>query len=681
MNKVYRKLAFINIRNNSQFYLPYILMGILSVMMFYSLVAMGENESLVNVRGSGSLRMILGMGSFVIGIFVCILLFYANSFIMKRRKKELGVYNILGMEKRHIAKILFWENFSACFAAVAGGLIFGIVFNKLLMMFLYRITGLSESISFYVSKKGCMQTVILFSVIYLLALCYNFMQIKLANPIELLHGGNAGEREPKTKLFLALFGGACLAAAYYIAFTTENIMQVLTLFLLAVLLVIFGTYALFTAGSIVLLKSLRKNKKYYYKTKHFTAVSGLLYRMKQNAAGLASICILSTMVLVMISTTISLYMGVGDEVENQYSGDVEITLYFNYVPDKDYRDTVLSEIKNSIKDSGRCIESCEETVSLEEIFIRKGNVIETVGMFGRNMAMEEIGILSVLTKDDYEKRKNTTLSDIKKGQAAIIAAPEFTEDTVSVLGMEFKVVESRRISYEDDMLSRISQGGEMCLVVSDNQTLEDIFSERKALAGKQKDAREPQIEYNIAINFDGTKEEKIACTNGIRERVMALVEQGERTQKNVEAYSVESKQEGYDDYMSLNGGLLFLGLFLGLMFSMVTVLIIYYKQISEGYEDKERFAIMEKVGMSSREVKDAIKSQVRIVFFLPLATAGIHLAAAFPMLQRLLAMLNLYNSRLFAICLLVTLLVFGVIYFAVFKVTSKTYYKIVGEQF
>ena len=217
-------------------------------MMFYSMVAMWENESLANVRGGADLKMILGMGSFVIGIFVCVLLFYANSFIMKRRKRELGVYNILGMEKRHIAKILFWENLFTLFLAVAGGLAVGIIFNKFFMMFLYRITGLSESISFYVSKKGCLQTMLLFTVIYLLALCYNFMQVKLANPIELLRGGNAGEREPKTKLFLALFGGVCLAAAYYIAFTTENIMQVLTLFLLAVLLVIFGTYALFKIG-------------------------------------------------------------------------------------------------------------------------------------------------------------------------------------------------------------------------------------------------------------------------------------------------------------------------------------------------------------------------------------------------------------------------------------------------
>ncbi len=679
MNKVYRKLAFTNMKNNSQFYLPYLLMGGLSVMMFYSMVAMWENESLANVRGGADLKMILGMGSFVIGIFVCVLLFYANSFIMKRRKRELGVYNILGMEKRHIAKILFWENLFTLFLAVAGGLAVGIIFNKFFMMFFYRITGLSESISFYVSKKGCLQTMLLFTVIYLLALCYNFMQVKLANPIELLRGGNAGEREPKTKLFLALFGGVCLAAAYYIAFTTENIMQVLTLFLLAVLLVIFGTYALFTAGSIALLKSLRRNKKYYYRTKHFTAVSGLLYRMKQNAAGLASICILSTMVLVMVSTTVSLYMGVRDEVESQYDGDAEIELYLNHVPDKDYRETILSEIKKSVKDSGRYIEDMEENVSMEVIMVRSGDVIETVEMF--EIGMENFGVLSVLTKDDYEERENTTLSDIKKGQAAIIADPEYTNDTVSLLGREFEVTESRKINYDDAMFGKIAEGGEMCFVVSDEETLEDIFSERKALAGNRQNAPESHVGYHIALSFDGTKEEKIACTKEIRERIMGIVETGIRKPNDIEGYTVRSKQEGYDDYISLNGGLLFLGLFLGLMFSMVTVLIIYYKQISEGYEDKERFAIMEKVGMGDREVKDAIKSQVRIVFFLPLVTAAIHLAAAFPMLRRILAMLNLYNSSLFALCLLGTLLVFGVIYFAVFKVTSRTYYKIVGEQF
>lgn len=679
MSSLYRKLAFTNLKNSKQFYLPYLLMGILSVMMFYSMVAMGGNSGLSKVRGATNLKSILGLGTAVIGIFVCILLFYSNSFIMKRRKKELGVYNILGMEKKHIAKVLFWENLSTYVLAVAGGLGFGILFNKLLLMLLYRMTGLSESISFSVSGRGCIQTAELFALIYLLTLLYNFMQVKLANPVELLRGGNTGEREPKTKIFLALFGAACLLTAYYIAFTTENIMQVLTLFFVAVLLVIAGTYAIFTAGSIALLKLLRNNKKYYYQTKHFTAVSGLIYRMKQNAAGLASICILSTMVLVMISTTVSMYAGIEDEIDIRYEGDAEISFYYGIVPDATYKEALLHEIKDCVKTSGRSIENLKATVHMGDVIVRNKNVLETYDVAEWDVSINsEIGVLSVMTKSEYEAAENTTLSDIGQGQAAVIASPEYEEDTVILRNREFQVSESRRLSQEESIFDVAAAGGELYLVVQDDAALQEILEDKMALAEKNQDSLQPEVEYQIVLDIDGTKEEKIDCVNRIRERIQTFEGSGKKELAEVSSYSVMSKQEGYDDYISLNGGLLFLGLFLGLMFSMVTVLIIYYKQISEGYEDKERFAIMEKVGMSRREVKAAISSQVRIVFFLPLIAAAVHLAAAFPMLNRLLAMLNLYNSRLFAACLLATLLVFGLIYFIVFRLTSKTYYKIVA---
>lgn len=679
MSSLYRKLAFTNLKNSKQFYLPYLLMGILSVMMFYSMVAMGGNSGLSKVRGATNLKSILGLGTAVIGIFVCILLFYSNSFIMKRRKKELGVYNILGMEKKHIAKVLFWENLSTYVLAVAGGLGFGILFNKLLLMLLYRMTGLSESISFSVSGRGCIQTAELFALIYLLTLLYNFMQVKLANPVELLRGGNTGEREPKTKIFLALFGAVCLLTAYYIAFTTENIMQVLTLFFVAVLLVIAGTYAIFTAGSIALLKLLRNNKKYYYQTKHFTAVSGLIYRMKQNAAGLASICILSTMVLVMISTTVSMYAGIEDEIDIRYEGDAEISFYYGIVPDATYKEALLHEIKDCVKTSGRSIENLKATVHMGDVIVRNKNVLETYDVAEWDVSINsEIGVLSVMTKSEYEAAENTTLSDIGQGQAAVIASPEYEEDTVILRNREFQVSESRRLSQEESIFDVAAAGGELYLVVQDDAALQEILEDKIALAEKNQDSLQPEVEYQIVLDIDGTKEEKIDCVNRIRERIQTFEGSGKKELAEVSSYSVMSKQEGYDDYISLNGGLLFLGLFLGLMFSMVTVLIIYYKQISEGYEDKERFAIMEKVGMSRREVKAAISSQVRIVFFLPLIAAAVHLAAAFPMLNRLLAMLNLYNSRLFAACLLATLLVFGLIYFIVFRLTSKTYYKIVA---
>lgn len=679
MNSLYRKLAFTNMKNNRQFYLPYLLTGMLSVMMFYSMRTMQGNSGIDTVRGAAQLKSILTLGLVVIGVFVCILLFYTNSFIMKRRKKELGVYNILGMEKKHIARVLFWETLTTFVLSVGGGLVFGIVFNKLLTMLLYRMTGLSESIPFYISGWGCAQTIELFGLIYLATLLYNFMQVKLANPMELLRGSSAGEREPKTKILLAVLGVICLAVAYYIAITTEEVMEVLTLFLVAVLLVIIGTYALFTAGSIVFLKLLRSNKRYYYQTRHFTAVSGMIYRMKQNAVGLANICILSTMVLVMVSTTVSMYVGLDDEVESRYDGDINVNVYYDGVPDEETRGIVFDEIKNSIRESGRVVTGTKDTAGISTGMLREGNEIRLLS--NETTDLPKMGMLGIMTKSDYEASEETALKELDENEVAVIASPVYKEDSITFLGKEYAVAESIEVTGSDSVYGSMVAGGIMYLVVRDDAELADIFEKMKAFREQNPVEGTVNVAYQMAVNIDGTGEEKKACMAALRERLSLFDESSVTALKDMTGYATDSKQEGYETFLSVNGSFFFLGLFLGLMFLMVTVLIIYYKQISEGYEDKERFAIMEKVGMSSKEVKAAIGSQVRIVFFLPLVTAAIHLAAAFPMLNRLLAMMNLYNSSLFAWCLLATVLVFGFIYFIVFRVTSRTYYKIVGEQF
>ena len=317
MNNIYVRLAKTNIQNNRQLYLPYIISGIVTVMMFYLMMFINNNPGLKSIPGSANLKTIMALGVGIITIFAYIFIFYTNSFIIKRRKKEIGVYNILGMEKRHIARVLGLETVFVAMLAIAGGILSGIIFSKLILMLLYRMLGFQESVSFILPKQE-LRGSHRFGVLYVLTLLYNLLQIRLANPIELLHGGNVGEKEPKTKGVMAVAGAACLAVAYYIAITTENPMEVLMKFFLAVVLVIVGTYFLFTAGSIAILKMLRKNKKFYYNKKHFTVVSGMLYRMKQNAAGLASICVLSTMVLVMISMTVSMFAGVDDELKERY---------------------------------------------------------------------------------------------------------------------------------------------------------------------------------------------------------------------------------------------------------------------------------------------------------------------------------------------------------------------------
>lgn len=678
MNRLYLRLAWSNLKNSRQFYLPYVIAGMLSAMMFYTMCAIQGNDGLSKMRGGSSVQIVLYFGVVVVGVFVSIFLFYTNSFIMKRRKKELGVYNILGMEKIHVAKIMAWETVFSFLIAVGGGLITGIVFQKLLTMFLYRLTGLEAAIPFYISGWGCLHTAEMFGAIYVCILLYNLMQIRLSNPVELLHSGNTGEREPKTKIIQAVLGILCIVTGYYIAITTDNPVKAVSLFFVAVMLVIVGTYFLFNAGSIAFLKLLRKNKRYYYQTRHFTTVSGMIYRMKQNAVGLANICILSTMVLVVISMTVCMYAGIEDELKTQYPAELELIFYDpDGQQDAQAFDRMADEIERVIKENGRVITGKQKGSYVGTAVAMTGNKITALDR--SSMDFSNMYVLEIMTKDGFEEYMQETIPDIPDGSVAVMMDSVYEQDTIVMGNTEYPVEQSMKFPIRNAVSEFVD--GSVILIVKDENALENM---RKQLAAMETEAygEERTVDLTYVMNFDmsGTGEEKIACANAVRERVSEW-QNDETNPKTMRLdCNVISRAEGHIDYETSNGGLLFLGLFLGSMFLMITVLIIYYKQISEGYEDKERFAIMEKVGMSNEEVKATIRSQVRMVFFLPLATAACHLAAAYPMLKKLLALVSLYNGTLFAWCLAGTVLVFGLIYLAVFIITSKSYYKIVGNQ-
>lgn len=678
MNRLYLRLAWSNLKNSRQFYLPYVIAGMLSAMMFYTMCAIQGNDGLSKMRGGSSVQIVLYFGVVVVGVFVSIFLFYTNSFIMKRRKKELGVYNILGMEKIHVAKIMAWETVFSFLIAVGGGLITGIVFQKLLTMFLYRLTGLEAAIPFYISGWGCLHTAEMFGAIYVCILLYNLMQIRLSNPVELLRSGNTGEREPKTKIIQAVLGILCIVTGYYIAITTDNPVKAVSLFFVAVMLVIVGTYFLFNAGSIAFLKLLRKNKRYYYQTRHFTTVSGMIYRMKQNAVGLANICILSTMVLVVISMTVCMYAGIEDELKTQYPAELELIFYDpDGQQDAQTFNRMADEIERVIKENGRVITGKQKGSYVGTAVAMTGNKITALDRSA--MDFSNMYVLEIMTKDGFEEYMQETIPDIPDGSVAVMMDSVYEQDTIVMGNTEYPVEQSMKFPIRDAVSEFV--GGSVILIVKDENALENM---RKQLAAMETEAygEEQTVDLTYVMNFDmsGSGEEKIACANAVRERVSEW-QNDETNPKTMRLdCNVISRAEGHIDYETSNGGLLFLGLFLGSMFLMITVLTIYYKQISEGYEDKERFAIMEKVGMSNEEVKATIRSQVRMVFFLPLATAACHLAAAYPMLKKLLALVSLYNGTLFAWCLAGTVLVFGLIYLAVFIITSKSYYKIVGNQ-
>lgn len=670
MGKLYFKLAKTNLSNNKPFYIPYIISSIITVAMLYMMSFLSDNKGLNKIMGADSLAIIFRLGVGIIVIFSYIFLFYTNSFIIKRRKKEIGVYNILGMEKRHLSKVLFVETMYSAVISLICGIIVGIVFSKFILMVLYGIIGIHKTVEFFVNIHGIILCIVSFEILFLLTFLYNFMQIKLANPIELLRGTSVGEREPKTKILMTIIGVVCLAIAYYIAITTENPLNVLTLFFVAVLLVVIGTFAIFTAGSIALLKLLRNNKKFYYNKRHFMAVSGMLYRMKQNAAGLASICILSTMVLVVISTTVSMYVGIQDELMARYPNDVCVTVDYNSVIDKS------SEIEKAIFDE---IDSAEvknkKAFSYLSVFVgQKGDNFTTDK---EHLSFQNSYLFYILSKDDFIKRDNSfkdKIGNISKGEAVVVLNKKYDKKDIKIFGQSYKVNKSFEHTYDNDLYVLSTLNGLGYIILDNNESVQELYDVQEKMLGKGANY------YTNKIRFDfksGNKKQKIAAYKKVDNAVKRYFKDNKNDKKEISSYWVESRQENEKNFYLLYGGLFFLGIFLGTMFLMVTVMIIFYKQITEGYDDRERYQILEKVGMSNREVKDTIKSQIRIVFVLPIFAAAIHVTAAFPMVYRLLQMLNLNNEKLFAGCLAVTIIVFAIIYYLVFKVTSRAYYRIV----
>lgn len=663
---MYTKLAITNIKNNRQFYFPYLLTGIITVAMFYIMCALESNPGIQSMPGAKNLGLILRLGIGVIGIFAVIFLFYTNSFIIKRRKKELGIYNILGMEKRHIAKILSKEAFFTAIIAIGGGLVTGVLFHKLACMLLYRMIGFNGGITFSFSKKGVMITAILFAIVYLLTYIYDLFQVQLANPIELLQSGNKGEREPKTKAIMAVLGVLCLGAGYFIAITTKNPIKALTLFFVAVILVIIGTYLLFTAGSIALLKILRRNKGYYYQTKHFTSVSGMIYRMKQNAVGLANICILSTMVLVAVSTTVSLYVGVEDIMKERYPNEINIRAYYDTGAPSE--DSIAPIVEKSVKESGRKIRHEEDYLELYFAAIKDQGQY-SLDKEKVKTAGDRVSGFVVLTREDCKKKYNEEIPELAENEVALITIDKTDMDTLVLENRSYHVKEIKQFQNTEDFETIADMMDEYYyVIVNDVQDMERLWQLQKDIYQENSSS----ISRQVRLDIDGDSEQKKECFENIKTALGP-----EQAKARI---LIDSRQSSLDEFYQMYGGFLFLGLFLGILFLMITVLIIFYKQISEGYDDKERFSIMEKVGMSNDEVKATIRSQVRTVFFLPILMAAIHVGMAFPMIKRLLSLFGLSNTALFAGCMAGTILVFALIYLLVFLKTSKTYYNIVGEQ-
>ena len=651
---LYCKLALRNLKNNRRVTLPYLLSGAGIILMFYCITALTLGIDEEAMYGGSSVSAMMGFGVFVIALFALLFLFYTNSFLIKRRKKELGLYNILGMEKRHIARVLVIETLLTALCSLALGLGLGILASRLLFWALGLVVGAAVPIAFTVPLPAVTGTLLLFGAIYLLTLGYNLVQLKLSRPIELLRGGETGEKEPKAHWLLAVLGAVLLGAGYYLALTVQDPLSALLLFFVAVVLVILGTYLLFLTGITALLKLLKKNKRFYYKLNHFTAVSGMLYRMKQNAAGLASICILFTALLVTVSTTFSLYTSMDGLLRARYPRNVLVSAYG---ANQEAKDMVRSAVNQKSQELGLALENVVDREGWNITTARVGNTLHT-----QEVSLETCAVVNIFTQSEFERFSGQQV-DLAENQVLLFdPANTFPGgDTLHIDDKTYEIVPSDYVMPEASTLAQIYEM--YYLVVRDETVVENI------LAPSGSDTF-PIYSYDFDVA--GGDPEDIAA---LREALGTVDFSGPGVE--YAALLFEDSATSRQSFMELYGGLFFLGLFLGVLFLLGTALIIYYKQVSEGYDDARRFNIMQKVGMSHKEVKQSIHSQILLVFFLPLVMAVLHLAFAFPMLEKILLVMGLANTQLILLSTLGCVAVFAVAYLIIYALTARTYYNIV----
>lgn len=656
----YPKLALTNLKKNGKTYIPYLLTCILTVAMFYVIFAIEENAGLREMPRSGSVRIIMPWGVAVTGIFSAVFLFYTNSFLVKRRKKEFGLYQVLGMDKRNLTKMMVWETIFTTLISIGIGLILGLVFGKLMFLFLLKLFKYYMPLKFAIEPQALMRTAILFLAIFLVTLLFNVMQVRISNPIELMRGGSQGEKEPKSRWFLAGIGIITLGIGYFIALTTDSPLTAINKFFIAVILVIIGTYALFTAGSIAMLKILKKNKKFYYQADHFISVSGMIYRMKQNAAGLASTCILSTVVIVVLSTTVSLYIGMQDVLKTRYPTDVSIGISN---PDSQRVEQTEKIISEEAKSAGIQVKNklaYDVTTITIAIFDGKNKYTVSNVMNTDLQGVEQARSIMILSVDDYNQMEGKH-ENLQQGEVMVYTPSEtFDSKTLVFEDKAYQNVKNiKKMKIEKQNMSHVIKN--VYIIMPDQEAISQIVH----MTGT--DSAPAIVSRSISFDITGNANQREAYMQKITDRIQA----------EVADTGLDCRDLGKAEFYIMNGGFLFLGMYIGVLFLVATALIIYYKQISEGYDDRNRYQIMQKVGMDKKAVKRSIRSQVLTVFFLPLLMAVIHMAVAFKVITKLLAIMNMVNIPLIFICTVVTVAVFAVVYVIIYAVTSREYYKII----
>ena len=668
---IYPRLAVNGIRKNKRLYIPYILTCIGMVMMFYIISFLSSSSTIEKLNGGSVLQSCLVLGCGVIGLFSLVFLFYTNSFLIRRRKKEFGLYNILGMGKWNLAGVLLWESLIIMAISILGGLFCGILFSKFSELLMVNILHAEIDFSLTVEPKAVELTVILFVSVFILLLFNTLRQIQMSEPIELLRSENTGEKPPKVNWMPALIGAALLIGAYALAVSIKGSVEAMFLFFVAVIMVIIATYLLFISGSVALCRMLQKNKNYYYKTNHFVSVSSMIYRMKRNGAGLASICIICTMVLVMISTTVCLYFGGEDSMQKRYPRNFLITLSSTQLDNLYSSDTELLKetANNTAADNGYTPENILDynyasfDAALEDI--------KVMPLVTTTTTVQNIIKVYMVSVDEYNKitGENETLTE----NQAMICPIRFNYKSPTLqLGDNNEYTITKKLKEFVDNGDAFKQINPILyIVVPDIEKAAAAYSDLADFQGDKLVTFSRVYGYDIPCDYE--EQEKIAEV--YIDNLLNVKYNKELINCFFECSSIERTE-----FIELFGGLFFLGILLGIVFIFAAVLIIYYKQVSEGYEDQSRFEIMQKVGMNKTEIKKSINSQVLTVFFIPLAMSAIHLIFAMPLIYQILIMLSGTTTITLILTTLACFAVFALLYVIVYVITSKAYYQIVSSK-
>lgn len=662
------RLAMRNLRRGRQTWLPFLMASSLLTFALYSFCAMTFNPGLNAVFGAETFMLVLNLGLIVVGLFTAIFLFYANAFLIRRRKKELGLYSILGMERRHVVRVLFHELAMAYGITMAFGLGLGMLLSRLLFLVLRALMRLDIPLADGLNAQAAMTVAALIGALFLLLFLYNAIKVRASKPVDLLHGAQQGEKEPRARWLLSVLGLVCMGAGYYMAAMVNNPVTAVALFFVAVVLVIAGTYLLFLTGSIALLKMLKRNKRFYYSPKHFATVSGMLYRMKQNAAGLASITILCTMAMVTIGTTGALYIGSEKMLDEQYLADVA------WEVETEAQATAVIKAAHELEaETGMVPKEHHVFRSRTEwMYFLDGECHNIGDAQGDELDYyDRLVIATVMTQEDYNALQGTSLS---------LAADEIAwwgdqlQESLRLAGQTWRVVPM------DAPRMRVDASGgsgyrKAVVVVPDEATVSVLAHALLTKYGKG-NVDEPLLSYTLTWDLTGTEEEKLAFAEKLMDDGKAAMKAA-ADENTSWGYKYSSKVSAIVDWYALYGSFLFVGVFLGLIFLMGTALIIYFKQVSEGYQDHDRYIIMQKVGMSQQEVKRTVRKQILLVFFLPLLVALCHVGGSLHMVALMLCVFGLTDVPFIAGCTVFSAVLVALLYFLFYHRTAATYFRLV----